>query len=213
MPRSLARDLSADVAPVSQWYVPQRLLAGIAIGAAISVFLVLALLGPRPDMHDAMGTAMFWLKLAYPLSLALIAGLAAERLARPAASARARIPWLVAPLLFVFVLGALEFFSAPPAARMPLLMGSSARLCPFFVLSASVPPLAGLVWAMRGLAPTRLREAGAAIGLAAGGAGAFAYAWHCTETGAPFLAVWFTLGIAAATFLGWLLGPRVLRWR
>jgi hypothetical protein len=213
MPRDLARELSADLAPVSQWHVPGRLLAGIAIGAAISVFLVLALLGPRPDMRDAMGTWMFWLKLAYPLSLALIAGLAAERLARPAASARARVLWIAAPLLFIFALGALEFIFAPPAARMPLLMGDSARVCPFFVLSASVPPLAGLVWAMRGLAPTRLREAGAAIGLAAGGAGAFAYAWHCTETGAPFLAVWYTLGIAAATLLGWLLGPRTLQWR
>ncbi len=212
MPRDLARDLSADLAPVSQWYVPGRLLAGIAIGAAISILLVLALLGPRPDMHDAMRTGMFWLKLAYPLSLALIAGLAAERLARPAGSAHARIPWLVVPLLFVFGLGALELIFASRAARMSLLMGGSARVCSFFVLSASVPPLAGLVWAMRGLAPTRLREAGAAIGLAAGGAGAFAYAWHCTETGAPFLAVWYTLGIAAAALLGWLLGPRVLRW-
>jgi hypothetical protein len=66
---------------------------------------------------------------------------------------------------------------------------------------------------MRGLAPTRLRETGAVIGLAAGGAGAFAYAWHCTETGAPFLAVWYTVGIALAALLGWLAGPRVLRWR
>ena len=66
---------------------------------------------------------------------------------------------------------------------------------------------------MRGLAPTRLGEAGAAIGLAAGGMGAFPHAWHCMETGAPFLAVWYTLGVAAATFVGWLLGPRVLRWK
>jgi hypothetical protein len=164
-------------------------------------------------MHDAMRTGMFWLKLAYPLSLACIAGLAAERLARPSASARARIPWLIAPLLFVFAFGAIEYMFAPPAMQMPLLMGGSARLCPFLVLAFSTPPLAGLIWAMRGLAPTRLREAGAVIGLAAGGIGAFAYAWHCTETGAPFLAAWYTLGIAAAALIGWLLGPRVLRWK
>jgi hypothetical protein len=213
MARDLASDLSAGLAPVSRWYVPQRLLAGVGAGAAISILLVVAVLGPRPDMHDAMRTAMFWMKLAYPLSLALIAGLAAERLARPAASARERILWLCAPLLFVFALGAIQFVLASPAARLPLLMGGSARVCPFFVLAASAPPLAGLVWAMRGLAPTHLREAGAAIGLTAGGAGAFAYAWHCTETGAPFLAVWYTLGIGAAAFIGWLVGPRVLRWK
>jgi hypothetical protein len=92
-------------------------------------------------------------------------------------------------------------------------MGSSARVCPFLVLAASLPPLAGLVWAMRGLAPTRLREAGAVVGLAAGGIGAFAYAWHCTEWGAAFLAVWYSAGIAAVTVLGAALGPFILRWR
>ena len=213
MPRDLVGNLVVDLAPVSRWYVPQRLLLGIAAGAAISIVLVLAVLGPRPDMHDAMHTGMFWLKLAYPLSLAIVAGLAAERLARPSASARARIPWLMAPLLFVFALGAIEFMLAPPSAQMPLMMGGSARLCPFLVLAFSAPPLAGLIWAMRGLAPTRLGEAGAVIGLAAGGMGAFAYAWHCTESGAPFLAVWYTLGIAAAASIGSILGPRVLRWK
>jgi len=92
-------------------------------------------------------------------------------------------------------------------------MGQSARVCPWRILFFALPPLAGLVWAMRGLAPTRLRQAGAAIGLAAGGAGAFIYALACTESTAPFLAIWYTLGMAACAALGWALGPLVLRWR
>jgi hypothetical protein len=204
--------LAANLSPVPRAFVARRLLVGIGAGLAVSIALVLALLGPRPDMRAAVATPMFWMKLAYPLSLAMIAGLASERLARPAASARARIVWLGVPVLFVIMVAAVQLASAPPGARMGLLMGGSARLCPFLVLASAVPPWLGLVWAMRGLAPTRLGEAGAIIGLAAGGAGAFAYAWHCTETGGPFLAVWYTLGISAAALLGWLLGPRILRW-
>jgi hypothetical protein len=213
MSGDLVDALSSELAPVSRFYVPRRLLLGIGAGTAASALLVIALLGPRPDLYRAMGTAMFWMKLAYPLSLALIAGLASERLARPAGgAARDRILWLALPLLLVFALASVELVTAYPAVRRTLLMGGSARVCPLLVLASAVAPLIGLIWAMRGLAPTRLREAGAAIGLAAGGAGAFAYAWHCTESAAPFVALWYTLGMAVATLLGWLLGPRLLRW-
>jgi hypothetical protein len=152
------------------------------------------------------------MKLFYPLSLALIAGVASERLARPAGSARTRLRWLVLPLALVFALALIEFIPASAAARHAMLMGGSSRACPILVLAASVPPLAGLIWAMRGLAPTRLGAAGTVIGIAAGGAGAFAYSWHCTEAGTPFLAIWYTLGMAGAALLGFLLGPRFLRW-
>lgn len=208
----LARKLSADLTPVPRWQVPRRLLAGLGGGLLVSVVLVLAILGPRPDMAQAMHTTMFWMKLAYPLCLAVIGGLAAERLARPAASARARLVWLALPVALILALALIAFVLAPQPARHAMLMGHSAMRCPFLVFAFAIPPLAGLVWAMRGLAPTRLAQAGFVIGLAAGGAGAFAYAWSCNETGAPFLATWYTLGIAAAALVGWLLGPRLLRW-
>ncbi|HEX4158989.1 MAG TPA: DUF1109 domain-containing protein [Rhizomicrobium sp.] len=208
----LARELAAGLAPVPRAQVPRRLLLGLAAGLVVSIVLVLEILGPRPDMAQAMHTPMFWAKLIYPLSLAVIAVFALERLARPAASARSRVAWLPVPVILVILLALIAVFLAPPSARETMLMGQSARICPFLVSAFAVPPLAGLIWAMRGLAPTRLREAGLIIGLAAGGAGAFAYAWHCTETGAPFLAVWYSLGIAAAALLGWLTGPHVLRW-
>ena len=65
---------------------------------------------------------------------------------------------------------------------------------------------------MQGLAPTRLRLAGASVGLLAGAAGACVYAFHCPELAAPFLGTWYVLGMAIPTALGALLGPRVLRW-
>jgi hypothetical protein len=48
--------------------------------------------------------------------------------------------------------------------------------------------------------------------LTAGGAGAAVYALHCPESGAPFVAIWYSMGILLACGLGALLGPRVLRW-
>jgi len=208
----LVRQLTADLAPAPHAQVQRRLLAGLGGGLLVSIALTLALLGPRPDMMPAMHTMMFWAKLIYPLSFAVIAGFAAERLARPAASAAARIVWLPLPGVLVLILALVAVLLAPPDTRDAMMMGHSARLCPFLVLACSVPPLLGLIWAMRGLAPVKLGETGFVIGLAAGGAGAFAYAWHCNETGAPFLAVWYSLGILAAALLGSLLGPRLLRW-
>ncbi len=205
--------LSADLAPVSRWYVARRLALGVSAGVIVSAALMLVLLGPRPDMDQSMTTAMFWMKLAYALAFAVIAAFAAERLARPAASARERIKWLAVPVLLVIVIAAFRLAAADPDSRAVMLMGQSARVCPWRILFFALPPLAGLVWAMRGLAPTHLRQAGAAIGLAAGGAGAFVYALACTESTAPFLAIWYTLGMAASAALGWALGPLVLRWR
>lgn len=65
---------------------------------------------------------------------------------------------------------------------------------------------------LRGLAPTRLRLAGAAAGFAAGSLGALVYSLHCPELAAPFLAIWYLLGMLIPTAIGAWLGPRLLRW-
>ena len=204
--------LSASLRPTPAGLVLQRLLIGLATGGAVSLALVVAVLGPRPDLGAAVSQPMFWVKFGYALALAVVALWAVERLARPGGLARGRLAWLAAPLLIVTAIALWRLAAAPPGVRMGLVMGHSARLCPWYVLAASLAPFAGLVWAVRGLAPTRLRLAGLALGFAAGGMGAFAYAMHCDEMAAPFLAVWYTLGVAAAGALGWLVGPRILRW-
>ncbi|MGC1304645.1 MAG: NrsF family protein, partial [Caulobacteraceae bacterium] len=109
-------------------------------------------------------------------------------------------------------LAALQLAHAPPATRMHMVMGDSAKACPWCIVTFALPPLVGLIWAVRGLAPTRLRLTGIVVGFAAGGAGASAYALHCPEMTAPFMVIWYTLGIVGAALLGGLLGPRLLRW-
>jgi hypothetical protein len=38
------------------------------------------------------------------------------------------------------------------------------------------------------------------------------YALHCPELAAPFIAIWYVIGMAAPVVLGAALGPRLLRW-
>jgi hypothetical protein len=101
---------------------------------------------------------------------------------------------------------------AAPDARMHLMMGSSANVCPWRIIVLSLPILVGALWGMRGLAPVHLVRAGLAAGVLAGAAGAFVYAFHCDESAAPFVAIFYTLGIAAAGVIGAVLGRFALRW-
>ena len=99
-----------------------------------------------------------------------------------------------------------------PAERLPLLLGSTWRTCPFNIAALSAPALAACLWALKGAAPTRLAWSGAGAGLLAGALGTLVYALHCPEMAAPFLAVWYLLGMAIPTAVGAALGPRLLRW-
>jgi hypothetical protein len=91
-------------------------------------------------------------------------------------------------------------------------LGSSWLKCPPSVLALSLPALAAVLWAVRGMAPTQPRTAGFAAGLLAGGVGAFGYALSCPEESPAFVAVWYSLGIVLTGAVGAALGPRLLRW-
>jgi hypothetical protein len=110
------------------------------------------------------------------------------------------------------LLGVIALLTAPAGGHVAVLLGHSWARCPFNVLLLSLPGLAGALWALRGLAPTRPRAAGLAAGLLAGALGALGYSLSCTELSPAFVAVWYSLGVALAGGLGAILGPRLLRW-
>jgi hypothetical protein len=91
-------------------------------------------------------------------------------------------------------------------------MGASWRACPFNIALLSAPIFVASLWAMHSLAPTQPHRAGAAGGLLAGALGALVYCLHCPEIAAPFLAVWYVIGMLIPTALGAWLGPALLRW-
>ncbi|WP_374570542.1 NrsF family protein [Phenylobacterium sp.] len=204
--------LSADTARTPPNAALGRLLMAICLGAAAALVALLVVLGPRPDLAQAMGEGSFWMKAGYTGALSLAALLTLMRVARPGGSGGAAWIAVAALPVLVFALAALELASAAPAARHGLMMGHSWMLCPWRILGFAAPVFVGLIWAFRRLAPTRLRLAGLAAGLTAGAVGATVYGLACTEYAAAFLAIWYTLGMAAAGLLGALTGPRLLRW-
>jgi len=207
----LIADLSTRLEPVPPNAVQRLLLGALTAGIVASAAVMLLVLGPRPDLAQALASFGMWTKLLYALALAALGGWLVERLGRPGAPAGVPAALLALPVLVVAGLALLQM-AQPGADRRALLMGHSAVVCPFLIVLVALPCLVAGFWALRRMAPTRLGLAGAGAGLLAGAAGAFVYCFHCQESTAPFIAVWYTLGIALTTGIGALLGRWALRW-
>lgn len=190
----------------------RRLAAAIGWGALGAALLMGLLLGVRGDIAAAVRLPMFWVKVGFVACLLASSVLAVLRLSRPGR----RLAWvpsaLAAPVLAMWVLAASALMRADPSQRAQLFFGDTWTSCPFLVAILSVPVFVALVWAVRGLAPTRLRLAGAAAGFLSGTIGALVYCLHCPEMAAPFLGFWYLVGMLIPSALGALLGPRLLRW-
>lgn len=204
--------LAADLAPVRPYAVARRLGVALLAGGLVAFAGLAVTLGLRADLGNALATPMFWVKIGYTGALGTVGAWAIARVARPVGEARDRVAWGLLPLVLIGAVALWQIMIVPPAARMPMLMGQTSAWCPWLIMATSAPLFATLVWALRGLAPTRLALAGTLAGLTAGAIGASLYALHCPETAAPFIAVWYTLGIAGAGAIGGLAGPRMLRW-
>lgn len=203
--------LSTGLEPAPRAAVAQRLAVGLVLGMAATFAVLLQALGLRADLGAALAGAAFWAKFAYTLALTGLGLWLVERQSR--AGAAAALPgWLLlAPVILLALLAALQL-SAPQADWRALTMGHTARVCSLLILALSLPIFAGLLWAMRRLAPTRLTLAGACAGLLAGAASATLYGFHCPEAAAPFVLVWYSLGIVLAALMGAAAGRWLLRW-
>jgi hypothetical protein len=208
----LIDNLVSDVSPVSRHAVGTRLSLGIVVGALVSAAVVVVALGARPDLGSAMHGFAFWMKWSYTLSLSAIAIYATSRLARPNPSGLKAL-WLIAiPVTLLAGVGVVELVHTPSSEWLAMWLGRSWSKCPWLVVGLAMPIFVGLLWSFRRLAPTRLRAAGAAAGLAAGAFAATVYCLHCPEVSAIFVLTWYTLGILLAATFGALVGPRLLRW-
>lgn len=192
--------------------VQRRYATALGWGGFGATLLMAVMLGVRPDLAEAALLPMFWVKFALPASLLAGGLLAVVRLSRPGVPLGRVSSALVAPVIVIWLLAAVALIGAAPEARSALIFGETWKTCPFNVTLLSMPSFVALMWAMRGLAPTQLALSGAAAGLLSGAIGATVYALHCPEMQAPFLAIWYLIGMLIPTALGALLGPRLLRW-
>ncbi|RSU54154.1 DUF1109 domain-containing protein [Sphingobium yanoikuyae] len=208
----LIQSLSQSVKPVPRRSLERRIALGIALGGLVAAVIVVAVLGIRPDLHDAMHGFSFWMKWIYTASLGAGAVSLVIQLARPTGTSLRSLWILAIPVLLLTGIGVGELASTPSQKWVAMWLGGSWRVCPWLVLTLSMPIFIGLLWSFRRLAPTRLRAAGATAGLAAGAWAATIYCLHCPEVSAIFVLTWYSLGIMFAAGLGALVGPRFLRW-
>lgn len=204
--------LAQGAVPVSTHTIEQRLTTAALAGLTGALGLMLALFGWREDLVQALALPMFWGKLLLVAALGWASVAVLRRLARPGLGLAHSVALLALPPLVLWVLAVVVLAQADSSQRLPLVLGSTWRSCPFNIALLSLPALMAVLWALRGAAPTRLGWAGAGAGLLAGALATLVYALHCPEMDAPFLAVWYLAGIAIPTALGAMLGPRVLRW-
>lgn len=204
--------MASSVTPVDRRLPLRQMVQALALGTVGSLLLMLKIYGLRPDLGLMLGVPLFWIKLAFPTALATGAMLVLRRLVRP--GLRVGVNWagIALPSLAVWAGGALVLLSTPATQRLPLLMGISWRSCPFNIALLSVPLFIGIFWAVRGMAPTRLRLTGAVAGLLAGASATMVYCMHCPEMGVPFWGIWYFLGMLIPSAAGLWLGPRLLRW-
>lgn len=202
--------LARDAGPAPRALVTRRLSPAAMAGLMASACAAIAAFGLIPASMFA--TAVPWTKMAYAGALAITAGWLTARLSRPAAPIVRAQRAVVVVVVAMAVIGAVSLIAEPGHARAAALLGHSWLSCPWRVLAVSLPALAAVLWAVRGLAPTRPRASGFAAGLLAGSLGAFGYALSCPEASPAFVATWYSLGIALTGVAGAALGPHVLRW-
>jgi hypothetical protein len=210
--QDLIQLLAADTLPVPRRAAPRSLALALLAGLPLAAVVMLLGYGLRPDLRLAVQWPMFWMRLLFPAVLCLAAFFVLQRLARPGARVGASWLGLAIPVLLLWGLAAVVLGAAPPGTRVAMVLGQTWRSCSLNIALISLPVFVAVFAALRGLAPTRPALAGACAGAMAGGAAAAVYALHCPELAAPFLAVWYVLGIALPVGAGALVGPRLLRW-
>jgi hypothetical protein len=190
----------------------KRWLLALAGGALIAFLLTAGLLKLNPGLWHETSKPMFWVRETYCAVLGVLGLVAVVRLARPGVRLGLAPMGIPVAVIAMWVFAVLTLVAASPQNRARLILGHTAGVCPFLIALVAAPLLVALLWVMRSLAPTRLRWAGAASGFAAGSIGALIYTLHCPELAAPFLGIWYLLGMLIPTAIGAWLGPRLLRW-
>lgn len=204
--------LAAGAQVVDTRAATRRYSIALGLGTLGAALLMAVFLGVRPDLAQAVRQPLFWLKVAFVAGVALTSLRAVSRASRPGVPLTLAVSAILVPLLAMWSIAAFVLLEAESAQRSRQFFGDTWKTCPFLIAMLSAPTFVGVMWAMKGLAPTRPRIAGFVAGLLAGATAALVYSLHCPELQAPFVGFWYTLGILVPAALGALIGPWQLRW-
>lgn len=197
---------------------PQRAHPGLRVAGAIAFGWLVALIGlamvEGPPMAEVAhtGAAPLAVKLGYAVAVASLSAIAAIAAGRPGRKLTGPIASLSVPVVLVVAIALIELVSADRTAWNAMMFGATYWSCFASVVIASLPVFAGMVWAFRILAPTRLALAGFLVGLSAGAAGAVAFALYCHESTAAFLVTAYTPAMLTSAVIGCLTARLFLKW-
>ncbi len=208
----LATLLAAARRPRARHVPARRYAIAVALGLTGAGVLMMMLLGPRADLGTAVLLPKFWMKVGFAAGVFATSLLTAFRLSRPGVPFEGALRSMALPVVLMWIVAASVLLKAAPPEREALLLGETWSSCPLLIAALSVPAFAAVLWAVKGLAPTRLRLAGFAAGLLSGSLATLVYCFHCPEMEAPFVALWYLLGMLIPAALGAWLGPSLLRW-
>ena len=157
--------LAAETSVVQPHAVERKVALHLMLGGAVAVVLLVVLLGLRPDMGAAVGTASFWMKFGFTAAVAALGVAATCRLARPDATLQPAF-WIAAaaPFVAVAAMATVEILAVAPADRIAVWLGSSWKTCPVWILVISAPVLLAVTLSMRRFAPTRPVLTGMVLG-------------------------------------------------
>lgn len=190
----------------------RTIVVALAIGAIFSGLAFLPFVGIRPDISQV---ALSWRFLAKVAVVSAIAGCAiglTARLARPDGEF-GHFKWAPGLILLILALAvAIELIVVPSAQWEDRLFGLHWLFCLGLILLFSLPPLVGILIALRNAAPRNESRAGAIAGISAGGIGATVYVAHCPDDSPLFVAAWYCLAIGLISFVGLFAGRRLLKW-
>jgi hypothetical protein len=204
--------LAAGIEPIDSRRVMRRYALAITGGILGALAITGGILHFNRMLSHEVFEPTFWGREAYCAALGSLGFVAVTRLARPGIRLGVVPGGIGAIVIAMWIFAALTLSMAPARDRAHLFFGSTAAVCPFLITLVAAPLFVAFLWVLKGLAPTHLRSAGAAGGFAAGAFGALVYSLHCPELTAPFIGVWYLLGMLIPTVIGALLGPRLGRW-
>lgn len=203
-------DLIAKLAAEPARPARARALAfGVPLAAAVAlgfVLLIFVLGDPFADV-TRRGAGPLAAKWAFSGLLMCSCAAALYQLGHP----DRRAGWLLAVPVLPFAVFALLAVAELVGVMAPF-PGATWATCLMAMAVLSPLGFGAAVLALRSLAPVHQDEAGFVAGLFGGALAATAYAPFCPESGAIYYLVFYGLPMLTMAGLGWLLGPRVLRW-
>ncbi len=205
---ALSRNLEPATPPPGPLRYALVAIAGLGLGVAL--LLLMPNLGFRNDLMLNLPAALT--KAGFSALAASAAAPVLMRLARPGRP----LGWRLLAAFGFFALCALiaciALLGTDPGGRLQAWTGGGFPWCLVLIPTLAAPAALALGWFVRGLAPTNLTGAGAAVGAVSGGLGAMVYAMSCPVDSVAFVATWYALAIALCAALGALAGAWLLRW-